>query len=134
MAKRYYLTDIIGDGGPDNPYRPALAEHGVDYVAEIATGPDGRPTSSWALALVAAPNHTPLLSDQRLDALPAFPLDAKVNALQTQARNRMQQALARRGIAVDVASADGYRDVVRGIGRQLNPAFSEENFDVADAG
>ena len=133
--KRYYLCDIIGDGGEDNPYRPAVADHGVNYAPvypsqDPVTGQYARP---HCLVLVAAPSHTALRGDARIDPLPDFPLDGKVQAIETASRQRAEQALARRGFqSSHFALKDGYREVVRSVGRELQPGFSEDNLDVSE--
>lgn len=133
MAKRYYISPIIGDGSIDNPYRPKVADHGVAWSGAIPTGPDGKPVKPWALVIVAAKNHAPLVADRDLDALPDFPLDGKVSAIQTATKNAMKNKLAARGIATAfIDGTDGYREVIRGVGRMLEPTFDENNFDVAD--
>lgn len=127
MAKRYYLCDVIGDGTEFNPFRPAIADEGVNWVGEVSSD------NTKALVLVNVSNHSALLSDPQFDSMPDFPLDAKVNSLQSQAKNAMLNAMSKRGFATGlISSADGYRDVIRGIGRELNPNFDENNFDVSE--
>lgn len=133
MAKRYYISPIIGDGSENNPYRPKVADHGVAWSGAIPSGPDGKPTSSWALVIVAAKNHAAIIADKDIDDLPEFPLDGKVSAIQTQTKNAMKSKMEKRGISTAfVDGTDGYREVIRGIGRQLEPTFDENNFDVAE--
>lgn len=132
MSKRYYLAPIVGDGSEQNPFR-AKVPRGVNHVAEIKIGPDGKPASAYALVLVAAINHLPLLTDPEIDALPDFPKDAKVNAMHAATKTAMRAAMTKRGIpTADVDNADGYRDVIRSIGRGLNGNFHEDNFDVSE--
>lgn len=131
--KRYYLTDILGDGTEDNPFRPAIAEVAQSWVGTIPTDQDGRPTSTWALVLVAAKEHGPIKAAKGVDALPEFPLDGKVLAINAQARAALDNALAKRGIPTDVVqNKDGYREVIRALGQKLDATFNEDNFDIAD--
>lgn len=134
MSKRYYICDIIGDGTEDNPYRPAVADLGVAWVGDIPTGPDGHPTSTWALVMVATQNHGPVRARQGVDALPEFPLDGKVSAINAATKTAMENALSRRNLPANtiVDGKDGYRDVIRAIGRANAPGFDENNFDVAE--
>lgn len=133
MSKRYYLCDILGDGTEENPFRPAVADHGVNWSGEVSTGDDGRPNKNFALAVVATNNHGKLLSDSRIDPLPEFPLDGKISAMHTAAKNGLTTAMQKRGIPTDLLStSDGYREAIRGIGRYLNPNFHENNFDVSE--
>lgn len=131
--KRYYLCDVIGDGSEENSYRPALADYGVNHVAVIPTGPNGRPLFAWCLALVDTPGHGALLADVRLDALPDFPPDAKISSMHRPTKQAMTNAIQRRGVGTSfIEGADGYREIIRSIGRYLDTNFDENNFDVSE--
>ena len=130
--KRYYISPIIGDGTSTNPFRAKVSDYDVNATAVIPTGPDGRPLFAWCLAKVAAIDHALLLADTTLEPLPDFPLDAKMTAMHGPTKDRMQQGLGRFSISVDVGRADGFRDVVRGVGRQLDADFHEDSFDVKE--
>lgn len=138
--KRYYLCDVIGDGDPDvdptpttGPFRPAVADHGVSWAGMIPSDPvTGHPLHSWSLVVVEAKDHSALRQDARIDPLPDFPMDGKVSAINASTRGQALAALTRRAIATGVFSnADGYREVIRGIGRQLHAEFDENKLDVA---
>lgn len=139
MAKRYYICDIIGDGSdvPPTPttghFRPIIADLGVSWVGTIPSDPaTGRPLYSWALVMVNTENHARVIEVSGVDALPDFPLDGKVNAINNMTRSRMDAVLNKRGInPAFVSNSDGYRDVIRGIGKTLEASFDENNFDVA---
>lgn len=130
--KRYFLSPIIGTGTFGDDYRPKISDHGVSHVSVIPTGPDGQPTSDWALCLVEAVNFAPLLTDPALRALPDFPLDVRLSAMSTTARTAAESAVTHFGVAVETLNFNsGYRELVRSIGRTLEPLFDENNFDVA---
>jgi hypothetical protein len=129
--KRFYVSPIIGDGSEFDPFRAKIQDYSVNHVAVIPSGADGKPLYSWALVIVAEKDHGKLLADNTIQALPDFPFDAKVSAMQTATKNMMTAKLKNRGIATDfIISTDGYRDVIRGIGRQLVPDFDENSFDI----
>lgn len=130
--KRYYISPIIGDGTEFNPFRPKIADYGVAWVGSIPSDPNtGQPLFNWTLVMVNAVNHGTVLADNAIDALPDFPLDGKVSAINTATKNAMLTKLEARGIdTAFIGNADGYRDVIRGIGQKLEPTFSENNFDV----
>lgn len=132
--KRYYISQIVGDGSDNDPYRAAVGDNaGIRVVSVIPTGPDGRPTTAWALCLVGAKDHAALRADPRNDMLPDFPLDGKVSAINNATKNAMLTRLRARGIDESfVTNTDGYREVIRGLGRQLDSNFSEDKFDVQD--
>ena len=123
---------MVGTGDEFDPYRPKVADYGVDWVGTIPTHPDtGKPVFTWTLVLVNTVNHGKLLADNSIDAMPDFPLDGKVSAINTATKNAMISKLQARGIdTAFVSNADGYRDVIRGIGQKLEPSFNENNFDV----
>lgn len=132
MSKRYYLCDIIGTGDDMDPYRPAIADHGVAWVGAVESNPQtGRPLHANTIVLVETDNHARLRADPRIDPLPDFALDGKMTAINTAARNAMQAVLTRRGFVTSTLNnADGYRDALQAIGRQRSPTFNVDSFDV----
>ncbi|HEU4753964.1 MAG TPA: hypothetical protein VFU47_12720 [Armatimonadota bacterium] len=136
MAKRYYLCPIVGGTSWNDPYRPLLSgQPGVTgTVSVIENDPaTGKPLFDWCLCLVASQNHALLRGLPGVDPLPDFPLDGKVSAINNATRSQMLTRLQARGLDTSfVQNADGYREVVRGIGRHLSPNFDENAFDVAD--
>lgn len=134
MSKRYYISPIIGDGSEFNPFRPKVADYGVSWAGSIPSDPNtGQPLSTWALVVVNAKNHAALLADDAINALPDFPLDGKVSSVHTATKNNMIAKMKKRGInTAFIDSTDGYREVIRGVGKILDPQFDENNFDVAE--
>lgn len=132
MSKRYYLCDIIGTGSDMDPYRPAVADHGVAWVGVIESNPEtGAPSHADTIVLVETDNHAKLRADSRIDALPDFVLDGKMNAINSAARTAMSAALSRRKFSISsINNADGYREALQQIGRQRSPQFNIDAFDV----
>ena len=125
MAKRYYLCDVVAkqqeDGSTANV--AVIADYDVSFVAVTGSG--------QALCLVNADNHTQLLNDNRIDALPIFPLDAKISAMHITSKNEMMSNLTKRNFSTGLISPDdGYRDVIKNIGKSLTLAFDENNFNI----
>lgn len=133
MSKRIYLSRIIGDGTENNPYRPAVQDHGVNYSGSMLSDPDGKPLHGECLVIVATSNHAKLRNDPNLDPLPDFPMDGKVSSINTATKNAMIVALQKRGFSTSgVSNTDGFRELVQSIGRQRDPAFNIDNFDVSE--
>jgi hypothetical protein len=139
MTKRYYVSKILGDGSEENPYRPAVADHGVNWSGSIATDENeaspnyGKPLFADCLVIVATSNHAKLRNDPNISALPDFALDGKVSSINTVTKNAMIAALKKRGFSTsDVANTDGFRELLQSIGRQRDPKFNVDNFDVAE--
>lgn len=132
MSKRYYISDIILVTGSDfDYYAPAVADLGVNWVGAIESGPDGKPLYTDCIVMVNTPNHAVLRSDPRIDSLPDFPLDGKLNAINGPTKSNMDAALTRRGFDLTgINSSDGYRDVLQKIGQQRSAAFDIDKFDV----
>lgn len=130
--RRYYISTIIGDGSEFDSFRPKIADYGVSWVGIIPSDPTtGQPLFPWTLVLVEAINHAAILADKAIDALPDFSLDGKVSAINTGTKNNMISALQARGIdTAFIGRSDGYRDVIRGIGKVLDPNFNTNQFDV----
>ena len=133
MAKRFYLCPVVGDGTYGNPYRPKVADYPVSWSGVMPTNAAGKPTAAWALVRVAAANHVAVMADPQIDALPNLDLDGKVASLSAAVKTALRTRLTALGIATDVLDrADGYRDLVRAIGRRLQADFDEEKLDVAE--
>jgi len=130
MAKRYYISPIVGDGSETNPYRAKVSDHGKPWVGSIPTDATGKPTKDWALVLVDTVNHNTIVKDRTIDNLPDVSLDVKMSAIGSAEKGKMASALAGRGISDATNSSDSYRTLLNGIGRQLDPDFTVDNFDV----
>lgn len=117
MARRYYLTPVVGQGTEEDPYRLRVADHGVDHAAIIPTDAVGRPTRSWGLAPVDATDFTALNDDATLAGLPQLALGTQ---LSTQQRRAAQSALDRFGAAVIVKAGDTLGDVVARVAQALD--------------
>jgi len=132
MARRYYVCKIIGDGTETNPYRPKVADYPVSWVVVLGSNPDGSPKKAWALVLVNTVNHDPLLADNQIFGMPDATLDSTWGALNTPTRNQVTSALQAEGIDTSwIKNATLIREIIRYIGREQEPDFSENNFDVA---
>lgn len=139
MSKRFYVSKIRGDGSEENPFRPAVADHGVNWSGSIISDENeasptyGKPLYADCLVIVATKDHGKLRNDPDIDPLPEFPLDGKVSSINTATKNAMIAALQKRGFNTSgVSNTDGFRELVQSIGRQRDPAFSIDNFDVSE--
>jgi hypothetical protein len=135
MAKRWYLSPIIGSGSADDPYRAAVADvlEGGWHSAVIPIDQlTGRPLSNVALALVSKRDHRNLEADGRFEAVGDHgALDA---ALPAPARAELRGRLTARGVAAGLgASATTPRQMVRSLGRALmGPAWTERGTNCRD--
>lgn len=131
MSKRYYISDIIGDGlTPETAFRAKIQDEdllGSQII--IPTNADGTPKFTWALCIVDAVNHAALTSVVGVDQLPEFPLDGKLSSISQNAKNKLDFAISRVGVAVNTNQSTGYRDVIDQVGKNLIPSFNVDNFD-----
>lgn len=138
--KRYYLSNVIGDGNIDalpseteGPHRPAVDLYGVSWVSIMSASDTetGAPLLPWCLVLVNADDHLPLMADSRMHVLPDVSLALKVSAINAATRTDLLAALAARGLPSSIVTgAELYCDVIRGIGQVLDAAFNESTFDI----
>lgn len=134
--KRWIISRIekVFDPSLGEYYRMAIQRYSDLHFkfGEIPVDPDtGIPTLGYGFALVSSKDMARFRSDRDIDVLPDFPLDGKLTALHGPTKAAMKSALAKHGIAATIVDgADGFRDVVREIGRTVNPAFIEDAFDV----
>lgn len=139
--KRWFLSPVIGTGTDDDPYRAALLDRTLarggpvrSVVCEIASDPvTGAPLAPWALCVASGRDLTGLAGLPQTYELPDITKDATASTLTGAKRNEVNAALSARGIAVRVVPSTPWREVLRGVGRALNPAFHEDRLDVPDA-
>jgi hypothetical protein len=132
MAKRFYISKIIGDGSENSPYRPAVADYNVPWVGVIPSNPDGTPKYGFCFVIVNTINHQPLLDDVRIKGMPELSLDAQIGTLSKAVRDKMLAYFDEEGIdRTGLTLQSTMRDVLRRVGRHLEPTFNENNFDVA---
>lgn len=133
--KRYYLAEIeefeFEPGAMAYRCRASAYPGLIFEGGEILTGADGKPLYKFSLVLVKSRDHARIINDPLMHPLPDMPLDAKVSSIHTPTKNAMLSKLAALGVDTSwIGTADGYREVIRGIGRINNPNFDENSFDV----
>lgn len=129
--RRYYISPIVGDGSESNPFRPKVANYGVPWVGVQSTGPDGRPDRTWSLVLVNTTDHTALIADPDIRAIPMAALDNTLSTLTTQQRQFLRDVVQELGLDTSQVTAQTtLRQVLRQIGRALVGSFDENRFDV----
>lgn len=133
--RRYYLSTVVGSGTRADMFRAKAGD-----LAEAAGGnctaviPSGAVAGDRCLVIVDCRDHTGLLTDADLQALPDLTLDAQLNTLTTQTRTAILTYCTNHGIDVSAIKAtDAFRVLVRAIGRHYESAFTENAFDVAPA-
>ena len=135
MAKRYYLSPIVGDGSMESSYRPALADilAGEDGAAgswEIASNADGTPKHQWALCVIDAQDHVRLRGGQGVDALPDITLDATLNTLNSGQRTALLARLVVLGVDTSgITASSTFIDLLDRTGKHLNGNFNPLRFD-----
>jgi hypothetical protein len=125
LVRRWYLVPIAGSGTRDDAYRAeTLGRGGSAVIPSHGEGHPrhGHPKHDVALALVSSDDHGPLEADPRIFPiadladldLPVVDLDGnKLAWITTVAEVR------------EVSTEGLVRDVVRRVGRQLEPEFDE---------
>jgi hypothetical protein len=128
LVRRWYLVPIVGSGRDGDPYRAET--RGLDGSAVIPSHAEGHPQHGHpkhdvALVLVSSEDHTPLEADPR-----AYPvanladLDQPVEQLDEERRGWIDEIVALR----QISGTERVRDVLRRLGRQLEPQFDENGY------
>lgn len=129
MAKRYFLSPIIGTGTDADPIRPKVADYGVGWVGLIPSNPNGSAKFSWAFVIASATDFSALLADNALYALPDRLLN---DGLTKQERSQISNKLNSMGVdASFMTAATTFLDVIRGVAKQLDVNFDETQFRIA---
>ena len=135
MAKRYYLSPVVGDGTMGNHYRPALedlvnGEEGAAGSWEIAGSEDGTPKHQWALCVIDAQDHVRLRARHGVDALPDITLDATLNTLNSGQRTALLARLGVLGVDTSgITASSTFIDLLDRTGKHLNGNFNPLRFD-----
>lgn len=131
--RRYYVCPVIGDGTEFNAYRPKVEQYNVNWVGLVAQNLDGTLKRNWSLVLVNTIDHTPLLNDPEIRAIPQSALDNTLDSLSANQRSFLKDLLTELGLDSSQATPKTtLRQVLRYLGKNLEQSFSENNFDVAD--
>jgi hypothetical protein len=137
VSKRYYITPIIGSGVEGDPYRAKVSEHSIRaHAVLIPTHPEGHPqyghpVHDWGLAIVDSDDHTSVLADPDIDALPGIGKEDDIRPIPRTLRQELSARLSAYGIQFDTERAGvRMRDLVRAVGRTLDPNFDEDRMDV----
>jgi hypothetical protein len=138
MAKRFAITPVIGSGQMGDSYRPNVP-NGVAVSAVIPSKPDGTPKYRFAFIIFSTDNLPAVLAVTNLYCLPDYPLDARMDGMESDARTGLVQSVAAydvdgAGLHFSAAhqDADSYRAVLTAIGQQFEPAFALNSFDVRE--
>jgi len=133
MSKRFYICKIVGDGSETNSYRPKVADYPVKWAGMIPSNPDGTPKYGFAFVIAATLDHTQLLADPQIKGIPELSLDAQLSSLTKATRDRLLAYFDAEGIdRTGLTLQSTMRQVLRRIGRHLEPDFSENRFDVSE--
>ncbi|NMC75390.1 MAG: hypothetical protein GYA56_13685 [Geobacteraceae bacterium] len=132
--KRYYLAEIerIEEDGETGYRCRASAYPGLLFEGgEILTDGNGVPVHRFTLVLVKEADHARLIGDPLMHPLPQVDLDVTISGIPAAAKNEMVSMLKSLGVDTScIADTDGYREVIRELGRRNYPGFDENRFDV----
>jgi hypothetical protein len=136
--RRYAVSGIIGAGTDEDWYRPALADHGINWAIAIAADQATNPNKRWVLAVVAGTEAqlATVDADARCALLPFGPADLDntwmsigTAQVRNQLANRIQQVT---GVIVQRDDQRTLREIVTTVGLTVDPNFTPETLNVAD--
>ncbi len=136
MARRYFISDIVGAGTKLDPYRAKVQGAGRHHSSVIPVDlVTGIPLFSHCLAIVAAADLSPVVSLTGVDAMPDFSLDTLLSTLTNQQRNQLLNRLQARGLPIvngDLTGSSTFRTLLRKIGQHYQANFLETDINVPD--
>ena len=125
MARKAFLSRVVGSGTEDDPYRASVASllEGIasKYDSVIPSKADGTPKLGWCLVMVEADDLTAIAQHVDTDDFfPARALDTKLSDLSVAQRSRISTAVQNRlGFLPDTSPNTTLRDVLRFIVNRL---------------
>lgn len=128
---RYYITPMVGgESTPNDPLRPLVVDipsyphHMFATAWKVVYNPDRYPV---AFAVVASPNHKPLLKNPELGILPDVPLDTPWYDMSIEELNQVVAVVNRFGFDEElVVQSDTYYDMLRFIVRNIDFPYATE--------
>lgn len=127
MVQRWYLSNVTGTGTLTDQVRPvahdlarALGTAGIGCASVLL--------NTRALCLIEAPAaaHTTISGDARVDILPNIALTALWSTVSAGTRNNVLNRLTARGFSTTgIVTTLTFGQILRLLGRQLEPAFDE---------
>ncbi len=130
MAKRWYLSPVVGTGTLDDPYRAQIEASGAAHAALIPTNANGTPRFAWCLVRVAAGDLSGIEADSRLFSF-SDDLDTPLSSL-PPARRTVIIAAIQRITGITPQGSQTRRQLLGLIGRLLEPSFADAAVDVLD--
>ena len=131
--KRYYLAAWVRSGNRavlDGIPMDGSLNFSACYPPAL---PNGQPSRGMVLVLVATADHSTLIADARLDALPpSTALTTRMSALTAGERNGVVNAITRRGLGVVFSNGETWGTVLQRIGQAIRPEFTVDRMDIPD--
>jgi hypothetical protein len=127
MKRHYCISKVELIEGNDGLEAVCTARaYGRVVAQNIALDNQGQLIDAWSLCIVESENIAPAMSDSDVIVLPQYSLDAKVSAMHTPTKTAMVNAMKKLAIPTDwIGNADGFREVIRTLGKMHTPAFDE---------
>lgn len=120
-AACYHISQLIGTGGPSDPWRVRADDYGVNYAAVIPAAPSGAPANPTALVWT---NPSTVGLDQDVYTLPKVALDTQLG-LDAAGRSALQAQLSQMGVLLPITTSTTLRQVVNAvIDVQVGPTAS----------
>lgn len=122
MAKKYYLSPVVGTGSEDDPVRLKVADYYGNHTAVLSS-------SGWGIALVSDHDHSASLGDPDVHPFPDVPLDTLISDLPAETVARIDAFLVGYGISTAGATL---RSVLVDFSTLMDGNFELSRFGVGD--
>jgi hypothetical protein len=116
----YACTVTMQNNGTPRPTRPGST------AQLIAINPDGTLGKTWGLVFADFEDQSDALAVPGVYAMPEVEYDARVSTMSGATSTAMFLAFTERGIPLTIAPSErAYRQVIRALGRLIEPGFDE---------
>jgi len=121
MAKRWFISPVLGNGMKGNAYRLKARDVPHDHqISIIVSDADGVPVLPWGLCIVSASGFAELDADAQVEPIGAVDLQATLSLLTAGQLNRLNNALTSRGVDLTgITGVSTFAEVLLRIGQKL---------------
>jgi len=133
MPRRYFISDLVPDPEEEGAYLPELALRLGPTERTFACEYPQQDTTTGAFLfdkclVVIDRSDAESLAGPASRLPPEISLDLKLSSIHNPTKNDAILMLRAAGFPVTAQDADGWRVVIRQVGRRLNPNFDESKF------
>lgn len=136
--RQYAVCEMVGEGTMTSPYRPKVADYGVNYVIVVSPTAIGNEENLWVLAMISGTSDDirAMGKDPQIEVLPFGPenLSQSWTSLGTrqQRTTYANEVTAYTGVTVTRDDPRTLYEIITALGEALDPTFNASVLEVVD--